>query len=186
MREAFKMTLTLFVIGIICGLLLSTANGVTAPIINERQEQEFLAALEGFFPDVSRFEVEEVGKEEFYLCRDAAEQFLGVVGKVKANGYDGEIIYDLAVSAAGDIVGIRIVSHGETAGIGDVILKPDFQERLIGLNFADPIIAGQDVDLVTGATKSTGGMVSSVRRVMDLIGENFFCEELETAVEVIE
>jgi Na+-translocating ferredoxin:NAD+ oxidoreductase RnfG subunit len=63
--------------------------------------------------------------------------------------------------------------HGETAGIGDVIAKDTFQERVIGLNYADPIEAGVDVDTVTGATVSTSGMISSIRRVMNIIGENF-------------
>ena len=121
MREAFKMTLTLLVIGIICGALLSTANGITLPVIEERLERQFIEALEGFFPDVAEFEVKEVEKEEFYLCKNEAGQFLGVVGKVKAKGYAGEISYDLAVNAAGNIIGIRIVSPEETAGIGDVI-----------------------------------------------------------------
>jgi len=54
-----------------------------------------------------------------------------------------------------------------------VITKPEFQDRIIGLNVADPISAGVDVDTVTGATISTSGMIESIRRVMNIIGENF-------------
>jgi Na+-translocating ferredoxin:NAD+ oxidoreductase RnfG subunit len=95
------------------------------------------------------------------------------MGKVKAKGYGGEVFYELAVDEAGDIIGLRISSHGETPGIGDVITTPTFQERVIGLNFADPIVAGEDVATVSGATVSTGGMISSIRRVMNVIGDNF-------------
>lgn len=171
MHEGVKMTLVLLIIGALCGALLAAANDVTAPIIAANREAEFLTALEGFFPDVDNFEVEGIGKEEFYSCYNANGDLIGVVGQVQASGYSGDIDYDLAVNADGDIVGLRISAHGETPGIGDVITKPDFQERVIGLNYADPIEAGVDVDAISGATKSTGGMLNSIRRVMDIIGE---------------
>jgi RnfABCDGE-type electron transport complex G subunit len=181
MRDALRMALTLLIIGAICGGLLSVVNGITAPMIADRENQQFLQALEGFFPDVVKFEVQEINGEEFYSCYDAAGKFIGVVGKVKASGYGGEISYDLAVSDAGDIIGIRISSHGETPGIGDVITKPAFQDRVIGLNFADPISAGVDVDTVSGATVSSSGMINSIRRVMNVVGENFLGMEVEKA-----
>ena len=53
------------------------------------------------------------------------------------------------------------------------MIAPEFQDRIIGLNVADPITAGVDVDTVTGATVSSGGMIDSIRRAMTIIGENF-------------
>jgi len=167
------MALTLLIIGAICGGLLSMVNGFTAPVIEERAMTEFLQALEGFFPEVENFEVQEIGDEVFYSCTDSSGNFIGVVGQVKADGYGGKISYDLAVNNSGDIIGMRISSHGETPGIGDVITREEFQGRVIGLNYADPISPGVDVDTVSGATISSGGMLSSIRRVMDIIGENF-------------
>ena len=173
MRDAMRMALTLLIIGAICGGLLSVVNGVTAPVIQARERALFMEAVQAFFPDGVDSETKEIGGEQFYLCKDASGKFIGVVAKAKATGYGGEISYDLAVSDTGDIVGIRISSHGETPGIGDVITKPEFQDRIIGLNVADPITAGVDVDTVTGATVSSGGMIDSIRRVMTIIGENF-------------
>ena len=115
MHEGLKMTLVLLIIGVLCGSLLAAANDATAPLIAERIETEFLAALETFFPDVDQYEVEKVDKEEFYSCYDAGGQLIGVVGQVQAAGYGGNIDYDLAVDAAGDIIGIRISAHGKPA-----------------------------------------------------------------------
>jgi len=173
MHDGLKMTLVLLIIGVLCGVLLAAANDVTAPLIAQRIEEEFLEALEESLPDVAKYEVEKIGKEEFYSCYDAGDNLIGVVGQAHAAGYGGNVDYDLAVNAAGDIIGIRISAHGETPGIGDVITKPAFQDRLLGLNVTDPIEAGVDVDTVSGATVSSGGMLSSVRRVMNIIGENF-------------
>jgi RnfABCDGE-type electron transport complex G subunit len=181
MRDAMRMALTLLIIGALCGGLLSVVNGVTAPVIQAREKAQFLEALKGFFPDVADSEVQEIEGEEFYRCEDASGKFIGVVGKVKAKGYGGEISYDLAVNDAGDIIGIRISSHNESPGIGDVITKPAFQDRVIGLNFADPISPGVDVDTVSGATVSSSGMINSIRRVMNVIGENFLGMEVEKA-----
>jgi uncharacterized protein with FMN-binding domain len=175
------MALTLLIIGAICGGLLSVVNGITAPIIKDRADQQFLQALEGFFPDVAKFEVQDINGEEFYSCYDAAGKFMGVVGKVKAKGYGGDIAYDLAVNDTGDIIGMRIGAHNETPGIGDVINKDPFLQKIIGLKFTDPISAGVDVDTTSGATVSTGGMISSIRRVMNVIGENFLGMEVEKA-----
>jgi len=181
MRNTVRMALTLMIIGALCGGLLSVANGITAPVIAEREKSQFLEALKGFFPAVDDSEVLEIKGEEYYSCMDASGKFIGVVAKVKAKGYGGEISYDLAVNDSGDIIGIRINEHSETPGIGDVINKPQFQERIIGLNFADPITAGVDVDIISGATVSTSGMISSIRRVMNVIGENFLGMEVEKA-----
>ncbi|HHT46642.1 MAG TPA: FMN-binding protein [Firmicutes bacterium] len=181
MHESAKMVLVLLIIGAVCGGLLSMVNGVTQPVIEARAMAEFQEAMGTFFPDVVRADEEAVDGEEYYLCYDAADTFIGVVGKVKAAGYGGDIFYDLAVDAAGDIIGIRISEHAETAGIGDVITRPDFQDRIIGLNFADPIAPGVDVDTITGATVSTNGMINSIRRVMNVIGENFLGMEVEKA-----
>ncbi len=174
MRESgLRMALTLLIIGAICGGLLSVVNGVTAPVIEERAMEDFLTAMKGFFPEVADYEANEVENEVFYSCVDDSGELIGIVGQVKANGYGGAISYDLAVNAAGDIIGIRISSHGETPGIGDVITTDEFQDRVIGLNYADPISAGVDVDTVSGASISTGGMINSIRRVMTIIGDNF-------------
>lgn len=177
MHEGLRMTLVLLIIGAICGALLAVPNDVTAPIIAANKEAEFLTALEGFFPAVDKFEDEKVEQEVFYRCYDACGKLIGVVGQVQACGYGGDIGYDLAVNAAGDIIGIRISAHGETPGIGDVITRPTFQDRVIGLNFADPIEAGVDVDMVSGASVSTGGMLKSIRRAMNIIGEHFLVAE---------
>lgn len=181
MRDGLRMALTLLIIGAICGGLLSMVNGITQPKIEARAMAQFQEAMGKFFPDVNKVDEEAIDGEEYYLCYDAADNFIGVVGKVKAAGYGGDIFYDLAVNDAGDIIGIRISSHGETPGIGDVIEKETFMDRVIGLNFADPISAGVDIDTATGASVSTGGMISSIRRVMNVIGENFLGMEVEKA-----
>ncbi|MEW5920087.1 MAG: FMN-binding protein [Bacillota bacterium] len=179
MRDNVRMVLTLLIIGAICGGLLSMVNGVTAPVIEARAKAQFLEALQGFFPAVADSKVTDIGGEEFYTCYDGSGNLMGVVASVTAKGYGGPISYDLAVDKGGAIIGIRIKSHTETPGIGDVIEKDKFQGKVIGLNFADPISAGVDVDTISGATVTTSGVISSIRRVMNIVGEQFLGMEVE-------
>ncbi len=179
MRENLRMVLTLLVIGAICGGLLAVVNNATAPVIEARAKAQFLEALQGFFPDVADSKVTEIEGEEFFACYDKGGNLLGVVANVTARGYGGLIPYDLAVDKDGNIIGIRIKTHSETPGIGDVIEKDRFQKKIIGLNFADPISAGVDVDTIAGATVTTAGMISSIRRVMNIVGEEFLGMEVE-------
>ena len=173
MREGTRMIITLVVIGAICGALLSVVNGITAPVIAARAEAQFMEALQGFFPEVADSVATDVNGEEFYACYDGCGNLIGVVASAQARGYGGEILYDLAVDRDGEIIGIRIKSHGETPGIGDVIETGKFQDRIIGLSVSDPISAGVDVDTVSGATISSSGMLASIRGAMDVVGEQF-------------
>ena len=168
------MTVTLLLIGGICGALLAVFNGLTSPVIEARDAAEFMEALENFFPAVADYEVVDIDGGVFYKIADANGAFIGVIGKGKASGYGGSISYDLAVSPQGDIIGIRISSQGETPGIGDVITKDTYENLIIGVNYNNADFAPDNRDyMVTGASVSTGGMLRSLRPLLDVIGANF-------------
>lgn len=183
MRDGLRMALTLLIIGSICGGLLSAVNSYTQPIIETRQQEEFLQALEGFFPDVEEAEEEEINDKKFFVAYDAAGNELGIVAQARASAYGDEPIrYDLAVDTEGEIVGIRIVSHTETPGIGDFIEDEEWQEnQIVGLAFDDEIAVDVDVDARSGATVTIRGIVSSIRDVMDTVGMEFLGLEVEVA-----
>ncbi|NLC11129.1 MAG: FMN-binding protein [Firmicutes bacterium] len=173
MRDIVKMAVILLIIGAVCGGLLAAVHGFTTPIIEEREHARFVATLESFLPEVARYEEDVVDGESFYPCYDSAGNLIGVVGNVYASGYGGDIRYIIGVDSDGRILGVKIQEHGETPGIGDVITKDFFEQMFVGLSVEDPIAVGSDVDIVSGATFSSGGMISSVRRVMNLIGERY-------------
>lgn len=179
MRENVRMVLTLLIIGAICGGLLAMVNGATAPVIEARAKAQFLEALQGFFPDVANSKAAEINGEEFFACYDKDGNLMGVVANVTAKGYGGPIPYDLAVDKEGTIIGIRIKPHTETPGIGDVIEKEKFKKNIIGKKFSDAIVLGVDVDAIAGATVTVSGMVSSIRRVTNVVGEQYLGFEVE-------
>lgn len=180
MREVIRLSLTLAVVGIISASMLTSIHGVTAPIIAERQEAEYRQALELYFSDFDRFETEQLDDDYFDLIYDSSGKLIGIMSTIQQQGYDGYITYNLAVDSEGTIIGLLIVSHSETPGLGDVITTDVYQEQFIGKSFKDPITAGEDVDTVSGASVSTSAMINSIRRVIGVIAENYLGQKSET------
>lgn len=180
MREVIKLSITLAVVGLISAALLTGVNNVTAPIIAERQEAEYREALELYFPEIADFESQRVEDDYFDLIYDGSDRLIGLMATIEQQGYDGTITYNLALDAEGKVVGMLIISHSETPGIGDVITTSEFQEQFIGKSFEDPIVPGEDVDTVSGATISSSAMITSIRRVVNVVAENFLGFEAVT------
>lgn len=179
MRDMIRLVLTLLIVTAVAAGLLAGANMLTAPAIAQRQEEDYRNALKEYFPRMEDFKSEVLEQDSFDLVYDAAGELLGVMASAGVQGYDSLISYNLAVDGTGKILGLRIVEHSETQGVGDVIEKPQFQDQFIGKSCADPLQAGEDVDTVSGATKSTAPMIESIRRVLSVIAENFLALEEE-------
>jgi Na+-translocating ferredoxin:NAD+ oxidoreductase subunit G len=172
-RDVLKLSVTLAVVGLISAALLTGINNVTAPIIAERQEAEYREALEFYFPELASFESQQIEDDYFDLILDSSDRLIGVMSTIEQQGYDGTITYNLALDGEGKVVGMLIISHSETPGIGDVITTAEFQDQFIGKSFEDPIVPGEDVDTVSGATISTSAIINSIRRVVNVVAENF-------------
>lgn len=180
MRDIVRLAITLAVVAILSASLLTGMHNLTAPIIAERQEEEYRQALEYYFPGFYSFESEEIDGYFFDLIHDEDGELIGIMATVSAVGYDGDINYNLAFDGTGEIIGVRIISHTETPGIGDVIERESFKEQFIGKSYEDPITAGEDVDIISGATVSTVAMINSIRQTTGFTAEQYF------GVEVVE
>ncbi len=173
MHKILRLALTLFVVGVVSALVLTGVYRWTEPIIAQRQLADYLKAVEEYFPNVADYQTEEVDGNSYDLVYDDSGALLGVVGTIQQVGYDGVITFNLAVDIDGKIVGLRIISHSETPGIGDAIERQDFREQFLGKDYEAPLQPGDDVEIVTGATVSTNAIIGSVRRVVSTIAFTF-------------
>jgi len=176
-RDIVRLSMVLALIAVMSAALLTGIHNITEPVIKEREQREYIEALEQFFPELADYESEEIDGDTYDLVYDQDANLMGIMATVTTYGYEGEISYNLAVDDEGEIKGIIVTGHSETPGIGDVITTDEFQEQFIGKGYEDPIQAGEDVDTVSGATESTGSVISSVRRTVITIGENFLDKE---------
>lgn len=173
MRDILKLSITLALVAIVSAASLAVVNNITAPIIEERQQQEYLQTLEAFFPEVDSFESEAVDDNRYDVIFNSAGETIGVLGTIAQQGYGDVISYNLAVDAGGAIIGTRVISHAETPGVGDIITTDEFLGQFIGKTHEDPLAAGDDVDSVSGATISTAAMINSIRGSVGLMAANY-------------
>lgn len=95
-----------------------------------------------------------------------------------ADGYAGAIDLQLAVRHDGRVLGVRVLSHRETPGLGDAIEaeRSDWIERFRGRSLADPTLDrwtlrrdGGDFDQFAGATVTPRAVVAAVRRALQFV-----------------
>ena len=79
MPEFTRQVLTLVVVTVVAAGLLAGANMITAPVIAERQAEDYRSALEEYFPDMAEFKTEVLDEGSFDLVYNAGGELLGVM-----------------------------------------------------------------------------------------------------------
>lgn len=173
------LALTLITVG--AGLLLSLVESLTRAPIAEQRRLETLRALQTVLPAFDNspdadtvelvFGTDKKGRElkrTFFRGRQGTE-VSGVAFSVTApDGYSGNINMMVGVDAGGTVVGLEILSHAETPGLGDKITRDEFKGQFKGkaLEGSDWRVKkdGGDFDQITGATISPRAVVKAVHK----------------------
>jgi electron transport complex protein RnfG len=117
-------------------MILGFADLATRGSIELRQEEDMLATLEQVLPKnlydnellhdaitISDTQERGLGETQVYLARKDGS-VTAVAFKLSAlGGYSGPIMLMMGVSADGVILGVRVIAHAETPGLGDKIEK---------------------------------------------------------------
>jgi electron transport complex protein RnfG len=115
---------------------------------------------------------DEHGKEITVYRARKDGKLTGVAYEIYGTGYAGEIKLMLGVDAQGQILGVRVLAHKETPGLGDKIeeKKGDWILRFAGLSIGKPPIErwkvkkdSGDFDQFAGATITPRGVVGAIR-----------------------
>ncbi len=189
MNELSRLALVLTIIAAGAGLILSLVEGVTRAPIAEVRRQETLKALRAVLPPIDNAPdadtVELVtGKDK--KGRDLSRVFYrgrlegalsGVAFKVVApDGYSGNIEIMVGLDAESRVVGIEILNHAETPGLGSRITEGGFKDQFRGkgLEDADWRVKkdGGSFDQITGATISPRAVVRAVRGGLEFYREH--------------
>jgi H+/Na+-translocating ferredoxin:NAD+ oxidoreductase subunit G len=105
----------------------------------------------------------------------------GVAFQVTGQGYGGAIQLILGLDTEGRILGVRVLSHHETPGLGDHIEadKDDWILRFAGRSLGDPPAErwavkkdGGVFDQFSGATITPRGVVRAIRSGLELFQAN--------------
>jgi len=105
----------------------------------------------------------------------------GVAYEIYGSGYAGEIKLMLGVDAEGNVLGVRVLAHKETPGLGDKIdvKKTDWILRFTGLSLGNPPVDkwkvkkdGGQFDQFSGATITPRGVVKAIRAGLEFFAAN--------------
>lgn len=191
-KYLFKLAGILMVICAIVAALLGVVNGVTADKIKAIQEQKLQASLEVVFPG-AQFEKIPVTEELTALAASAdAESGLeaiysastgGYAVEVTPTGFGGAIDMIVGIDAEGNVTGISVISHTETAGIGTKIAADKPNKNGVGVlsqfigrgagegNLFTVNSGSNQVDAISGATVTTKAVTRGVNAASLVAGQ---------------
>ena len=181
MREIAHLVL---VLGVICSLSAAALAYVRTSLAGriEMQEDFYVRgpALERLFNQPAQGLLTEkltipVGDQTypvFYLREDGEVTGLAVEA-AGHGGYSGDIVVMIGLDPRNDrVLGVEIVSHSETPGVGAKVELASFRRQWTGLTLDQPVALtgdGGGIDAITGATFSSRAMVDGTNQVVDLL-----------------
>ena len=181
-----KPVIALTVIALLAGLALSGVYSMTKDTIDEQKNAAAAAAYKTVLPEAESFDsmyakVELLDGEVYgsgfgrvyindaQIGKDADGKVVGwAVSVTSGDGYDGNVTLSLGVSADGKINGISFTELHETPGKGMLCGEADFKDQFNGLE-AQKLTLGEDVDAITGVTRTSKAVVNAVNAGLDFI-----------------
>lgn len=170
-----RLTLTLLLICAVVAGILAGVNAITKDIIAaakaEKTQKAIAAVLPGAGEVVEVAFVDKTGTvTKVYNARG-----MGYAVEVAPNGFGGAITMMVGVSNEGKVVGISIISHAETPGLGAVAAANTdkgvaFREQFAGLVSGITIGDGENqIDALSGATISSQAIVNGVNAALECV-----------------
>lgn len=185
---AHGIMLALF--SLVTALILAMVADTTAAPIADRRSEDLAASLEQVIPhgmhdndvatDIRTIEDPEEGAVPVHVATKGGE-VTGVAFEFFNYGYSGKIRVLIGMAPDGTLLGVRVLAHTETPGLGDKIeeAKGDWILGFAGLSLANP---GPDkwkvkrdggvFDQFSGATITPRAVVKSIRRGLVFFDRN--------------
>ena len=169
-----RLTITLLLITAVVAAALAAVNSVTAPKIQAINEQETQTAIEAVLPG---------GGEEIAFTDDTglvSTVYKGQSGyavEVTPSGFNGTVTMMVGVDNAGKVLGISVVNHTETAGLGAEAASQGaagtaFRSQFTGMSGSVSVTKdGGQVDALTGATITSRAVCTGVNAALNAVAK---------------
>ncbi len=183
------MFLSLFLICIVAGALLSLVNELTKDPIEQARKQKLENAIAlvvpGFDNDPStemyKVAVQENDSATIYPAKKEGKLIGYAIETSTMDGFSGEIKIITGLDTSGKIINYSVLSHAETPGLGDKMdswFKTDKNKQsILGRDLSKGELKvskkGGDVDAITAATISSVAFLDAVNKTYKTVfGEN--------------
>ena len=168
-KEVLRPTLVLFLICLLTTLALAGTNLLTK---NRIAQQEILAEEESRQVVLPQAEVFEE-TDGYVIGKTDSGETAGYIFVTEAKGYGGTIKVMTGISSNGTVTGVKILSHGETVGLGANVEKDSFLSQYnqalpqSGFSVIKGATAGDgQISAVTGATISSNAVTKAVNEAL--------------------
>ena len=173
-RFVLRLTLTLLIISAVVAAAMALVNRVTEPIIQQSQLEKTRKAIEAVLPGGFDTEIESFADETGLVTKVYKGQN-GYAVEVTPTGFDSAITMMVGVDFDGKVLGISIISHTETAGLGAVSAANNaagqaFRDQFIGKSGSVQVTKdGGDIDAITGATVTSRAICAGINAALDCV-----------------
>ena len=175
MKETIKLGIILLIITAVSAGILSVSNNLTKDKIAEIEMEGSIGALKEIFGEEKRFTALEESQLKEIIEADASvleifevyngENLEGYAIKTVTVGYGGDIVTLTWVSKdEQNIVGMKILEHSETPGLGAKAEEPEFTERFAGKSISEEV----EVEVLSGATITSKAVMFGVNNAKEV------------------
>ena len=177
------------ILGAFClgfGIVLAASDRITVEDIAARAMEDRLNSLGQVIPDsihdnnlvADAITMKNERDKEITVYRATKEgKVTGLAYEIFGVGYAGQMKLMLGIDAQGKILGVRVLAHKETPGLGDKmeVKKGNWILRFDGLSLGNPPPDkwkvkkdGGQFDQFTGATITPRGIINAIRSGLEL------------------
>ena len=166
-KYVMRLAVTLLLITGIVAAVLAGVNSVTAPAIAKLTAEKTQKAIETVLPGGYETEITDYADATGLVSKVYAGTN-GYAFEVTPSGFDNTITMMVGVDHEGNVLGISIVSHTETAGLGAVAAATTsageaFRGQFVGMSGSVSVSKdGGQIDAITGATITSRAVCAGV------------------------
>ena len=174
LKYVARLTLTLLLIATVVAAALAVVNQITEPIIQRVNAEKTQKAIEIVLPGGYEEEITDYADASGIVSK-VYKGANGYALEVSPAGFDNTITMMVGVDLEGKVLGISVVSHTKSAGLGAVAASSNsagqaFRDQFIGLS--GNILVSKDggtVDAITNATVTSRAICDGVNAALDCV-----------------
>ena len=171
-----RLALTLLAITAVVAAALAGVNSITKPAIEKLTAEKTQKAIETVLPGGYETEIADYTDNTGLVSKVYAGTN-GYAFEVTPGGFDNTITMMVGVDNEGKVLGISIISHTETAGLGAVAAAGTpageaFRNEFVGASGSVSVTKdGGEVDSITGATITSRAVCVGVNAALEVVGK---------------
>ena len=167
-----RLTVTLLLICSVVALALAGVNAITKDKIAAIKAEKTQKAIQAVLPGSVKVEEVTFTDDTGMVTKVYQDLATGYAVEVAPNGFGGAITMMVGVSLDGKVLGISIISHAETPGLGavagantdkGVAFRDQFNGLINGITIGD---GENQIDALSGATISSQAVVDGVNAAL--------------------